>query len=65
MPEDVFSGGPFRYKREGAGYLLYTVGPIGKDDGGRAYWNAYSHEPDGEDAYDCDAIAVRVPAKKR
>ncbi|MBI2301159.1 MAG: hypothetical protein HYU66_19805 [Armatimonadetes bacterium] len=36
LPDDPFAEGqPFRYRREGAGYVLWSVGPDGKDDGGR------------------------------
>jgi hypothetical protein len=34
IPEDPFSGKPFIYKRQGAGYLIYSVGPNMKDDQG-------------------------------
>jgi len=34
VPGDLF-GGDLIYKREGKGYLLSSVGPDGKDDGGR------------------------------
>jgi len=33
---DPFSGQPFVYRRDGAGYTLYSVGPNGKDDGGES-----------------------------
>lgn len=32
---DRFSDRLFVYRREGAGYVLYSVGRDGKDDGGR------------------------------
>ena len=32
---DRFSDRPLVYRREGVGYVLYSVGPDGKDDGGR------------------------------
>ena len=60
IPEDLFSGGPFRYKREGAGYVLYSVGPNGKDDGGR---NSRD-EPNSEANRDFDDVAIRVPARE-
>jgi hypothetical protein len=34
LPKDIFSDAPFHYRREDDGYLLYSVGPNGKDDGG-------------------------------
>ena len=35
IPEDLFSGKPVRYRRKTRGYLLYSVGPNQKDDGGQ------------------------------
>lgn len=35
-PEDPFSGESLRYVPRGAAYLLYSVGPDLRDDGGRA-----------------------------
>jgi hypothetical protein len=35
LPEDPFSGAPFRYRREGRGYTLYSFGRDLDDDGGR------------------------------
>ena len=46
LPNDVFSGGPFKYRRDAAGYTLYSVGENGRDDGG--VWN----ERKGKDDYD-------------
>ena len=34
VPEDPFSGKDFSYKRRGDGFLLYSIGPNLKDDGG-------------------------------
>jgi hypothetical protein len=34
LPLDTFSGEAYRYRREGEGFVLYSVGPDGKDDGG-------------------------------
>jgi hypothetical protein len=51
IPDDVFSGKPPIYKPSASGYLLYSVGPNGKDDGGRWIFD----EPPGDD------IAVRMP----
>jgi hypothetical protein len=60
VPEDLFSGEPLRYRREEAGYLLYSVGPDGKDDGGRHF----SDQPYSEANVECDDIAVRTPARR-
>jgi len=35
VPQDPFSGKPLVYHRTATGYLLYSIGPDGKDDGGR------------------------------
>lgn len=37
IPDDIFSGEPFRYRREGAGYVLWSLGPDLDDDGGHDY----------------------------
>ncbi len=34
VPADIFAEGPLIYKRDGKGYLLYSVGANMKDDGG-------------------------------
>ena len=45
VPKDLFSGNDFRFKRKQNGYLLYSVGANGKDDGGRTS----DSEPPGDD----------------
>jgi len=35
VPRDPFSGEPFKYRREGLKYVLYSVGPDRADNGGR------------------------------
>jgi hypothetical protein len=51
IPDDLFSGKPLIYRLEDKGYLLYSVGPNGVDDGGR--W--YDDQPSGDD------LSVRMP----
>ena len=51
LPKDPFSGAAFCYQRQPKGYLVYSVGWNGKDDGGRDK----DADPPGDD------IAVRVP----
>ena len=51
VPDDLFSGKPVIYKPSEKGYLLYSVGPNGKDDGGKTY----------EDAQGADDLVVRMP----
>ncbi len=56
VPKDIFNNcAALHYKREGSGYLLYSVGYNGKDDGGKSMW-----EGEGDD---CDDLRVRMPAK--
>ncbi len=56
VPGDIFANdGPLHYQRQGAGYLLYSVGANGRDDGGRGY----SDRKEGE-SEDWDDLAVRV-----
>lgn len=46
VPDDVFAlSGPLHYKRAGQKYVLYSIGPDGKDDGGKAIWNAWEQPP--------------------
>ena len=33
-PVDPFTGKPLEYRREGDGFLIYSAGPDGRDDGG-------------------------------
>jgi hypothetical protein len=37
VPNDLYTGQPLHYRREGAGCLLYSVGANGVDDGGRTF----------------------------
>lgn len=66
LPKDPFTGNPFVYERRGAGYLLYSLGPNGRDDGGTDFnkpivageWAAAS--PHLGDAKTTDLV-VRLP----
>jgi hypothetical protein len=51
IPDDLFSGKPLNYRLDGNGYLLYSVGQNGIDDGGRTF----EDEPRGDD------IVIRIP----
>jgi hypothetical protein len=56
VPKDVFDNdADLHYAREGDGYLLYSVGINGKDDGGKDYDDRKSGE-------DWDDLVVRMPA---
>ena len=62
LPEDVVSGKPLRYKREGTGYLLYSLGPNEKDDNGRE--SPVTDPKTGEELRG-DDIVIRMPAPKK
>jgi hypothetical protein len=55
IPPDLFSGKPLIYRPSAKGYLLYSVGVNGKDEGGRGY----DDEPKGDD------LSVRMPLPRR
>jgi predicted DNA-binding protein len=60
FPGDIFSGQPLVYRATKEGYLLYSVGPNGKDDEGRAVGDKYwlDNSPFGDD------LRVRIPSGK-
>ena len=47
VPKDFFSGQPLLYRLDPKGYTLYSVGPNGKDDGGRGASDG--GDPPGDD----------------
>jgi hypothetical protein len=51
IPDDLFTSHPLIYRLEDKGYLLYSVGVNGLDEGGRGY----DDEPRGDD------LSVRMP----
>lgn len=63
VPVDVFSddGDELIYEQKGVGYLLYSVGKNGHDDGGKNR----EDRPDDESLVDCDDIALRVLLPKQ
>lgn len=55
VPDDIFTGSGLHYRREGKGYLLYSVGINGKNDGAKGY-------DDRKNLEDWDDLVIRVPA---
>jgi hypothetical protein len=55
VKKDIFNDSELRYRLEGQGYLLYSVGINGKDDGARGYEERKENE-------DWDDLVVRAPA---
>ena len=54
IPGDIFSGKALIYRITEDGYLLYSVGVNGQDEGGRSF----------EDVPPGDDLAVRMPLPK-
>jgi acetyl esterase/lipase len=54
VPKDIFNASELHYRQEGGGYLLYSVGVNGEDDGGKGY-------DDRKQGEDWDDLVVRVP----
>jgi hypothetical protein len=53
VPTDLYTEQPLRFKRQGDGFLLYSVGPNSTDDGGRTPGS----QPPGDD------IVLQIPHK--
>jgi len=53
LPQDPFAKGSLHYKRLDKGYAIYSVGPNGKDDGGR-------DNPDDDPSASPDDIVVTI-----
>lgn len=58
VPSDPFDGKPLRYKRLERGYVIYSVGPDGNDDGGKEPPPAVKGKPNTS-AYDITFIVER------
>ena len=56
VPKDPFNDQDLHYTQQGEGYLLYSVGVNGKDDGGKG-------QADRKAGEDWDDLAIRVPAE--
>ncbi len=53
ISDDFFSGIPVRYRSEKEGFVLYSIGQNGEDDGGRGY--------EGGTPYDDIVIQLPLP----
>jgi hypothetical protein len=63
LPGDPFTGKPLVYRPRGDGYLLYSVGVNGKDDGGESRKDVQNPEgspPTGTDAPDDVAWKFKI-----
>ncbi len=59
VPRDIFNNEELHYQRQGGGCLLYSVGPNGKDDGGRNR----EDNPADRSLWGYDDIAVHMAPK--
>jgi hypothetical protein len=67
IPKDACGDCELHYRREGDGFLLYSVGNNGRDDGGKSYDDRdYSRELEEmvKDKEDYDDLVVRLPVPK-
>jgi hypothetical protein len=55
LPKDLYTEQPLHYRREDAGFLLYSVGRNGVDDGGRTF----DSKPTGDD------IVLKIAGDRR
>jgi hypothetical protein len=46
VPTDPFTGNAFHYRREENGFVVYSVGKDGVDDGGLETWRIYGPNRD-------------------
>jgi len=63
LPDDPFTDRPFHYRREGEGFLLYSVGPNLRDNGGKN--KALDVDDSSEEwlpeSEDWDDVRLRIP----
>jgi hypothetical protein len=67
VPKDIFNDADLHYRAENGGYLLYSVGSNGKDDGGKSYEDRekgkdYDEMQKRGQAY--DDLTVRISGEK-
>lgn len=63
IPKDTFNDGDFRYRAEDGGYLLYSVGQNGKDDGGFGPGN-FPDSATEKQRKEWDDVSIRTPRDK-
>jgi hypothetical protein len=61
VPEDFFAKGPLHFKRTTEGYVLWSVGINGKDEGGFGY----GYPGDASAPVNADDIAIRMPVVEK
>lgn len=61
LPVDPFTGKSFRYKPQGEGFLIYSLGPNMEDNGGKVYYLDEKKAAEGEDTSRWDDYRLRIP----
>ncbi len=60
LPADPFGGGPFHYRREGDGFVVWSIGPDMEDDNAARDWESFFElkgwEQREQDPFDYDII---------
>jgi hypothetical protein len=60
LPTDPFGGGPFHYRQEGDGFVVWSIGPDMEDDNAARDWETFfeltGFEQREQDPYDYDVI---------
>lgn len=62
LPADPFGGGPYRYRREGDGFVVWSIGPDVDDDNAARDYDAYREQTEADreererNPYDYDVI---------
>ena len=59
FPADPFGKGPFVYDRSGNRFFLYSVGPNGRDNGGKPIYASNQHVPSGASSDDVEFMVAR------
>jgi hypothetical protein len=65
VPKDIYIPAELHYQQDGDGYLLYSVGPNGKDDGGRNCSDYDDLATPPPEAREWDDLVVRMPVAPR
>ena len=60
LPADSFGGGPFHYRREGDGFVVWSIGPDMEDDNAARDWETFFEQTWSEgreqDPHDYDVV---------
>jgi len=63
LPRDPYTGDELIYRREGAGFLLYSRGPNRRDNQGREPWDR-DHGLSDDETANWDDVRLQIPVKE-